>query len=92
MLASARQATISHLWPVRPPVAAAFVCWLPTLLPAVAAISIHLRTHFSACTHLRLTCATPCVNNSRPELVQRLENADLEMDNIFSWGSTAFLQ
>ncbi len=93
MLANARQATISHLWPVRPPVASAF--------GALAADALtRCRSHFDAFVDTLLRMHAPSTDVSdvvrqiipEQELVQRLENADLEMDNIFNWGSAAFFQ
>jgi hypothetical protein len=93
MLANARQATISHLWPVRPPVAAAFGALTADALT-------RYRSHFDAFvdTLLRMHAPSSDVSDAvrqiipEQELVQRLENADLEMDNIFNWGSAAFFQ
>jgi hypothetical protein len=93
MLAGRTQATISHLWPVRPFVAAAFGALLAHGLPrkdgffpAYAAALESLRDSTDS--------VTEAVRNAVPgaDLVERLSSTDLQTENIFHWGSPAFFQ
>ena len=93
MLAGRSQATISHLWPVRPLVAAAF----GTLLASSIARGLGYFQAFAAALaalHRPSAQVATAVREAVPgaELVDRLEATDLETENIFHWGSPAFFQ
>jgi hypothetical protein len=93
MLSGRTQATISHLWPVRPLVAAAF--------GALLAGGIARRLEFFAAYEAALGLlrrpsadVAEAVREIAPEadLVERLAATDLQTENLFHWGSPAFLQ
>lgn len=92
-LARADQAVISHLWPVRPPVSAAFGTLLAGELTKRQGF---FQAYASALSLIRARSAdvTDSVRRLVPEqeLVMRLERTDLETGNIFNWGSAAYFQ
>lgn len=93
MLARRTQATISHLWPVRPLMAAAF----GTLLAGrLAQRMTSFEAYEAALQSIRAPSAdvTGAIREVVPGLglVDRLEATDLDSENIFNWGSPAFFQ
>ena len=93
LLASREQAVVSHLWPVRPLVAAAFGALLAGgivrghgFFPAYAAALAMLRNPSNAVTEAVRELAP----NS--DLVERLTATNLETENLFNWGSPVFFE
>lgn len=93
MLARKSQATISHLWPVRPLVAAAFGV---LLADGIAGGVGFFKAYEEALQAIRAPSGqvTAAVARIVPGagLIERLEATDLETDNIFHWGSAAFFE
>ena len=90
---NARQAAISHFWPVAPLVAGAFGVF-------VAAGLARGLSYFASFTaglqgiRMPLSDITRAVREIVPDqqFVQRLENADLPTTNIIHWGSPCFFE
>lgn len=88
MLANAKQATISHHWPVQPPMAGAF----GTLLAASIADDIEFFPAFQAALN-NLRCPLEEVIMSIRaripglEIVQRIQNSNTTTQSIFNFGS-----
>lgn len=93
MLAKQNQATISHHWPVRPPVAGAF----GTILAGYLVQNLGFFASFEATLSVLrapLVDVTRAVNALVPDLdmVQRIENSGDDTENILNWGSPCFYQ
>ncbi len=93
MLATARQASVSHLWPVNPLVASAFGVIMASALadgagfhPAFDAALAGIRAPIGD-----IVDAVRAVAPDQ-ELVARLENLDLDTTAILHWGSPCFFQ
>lgn len=93
MLAGRMQATISHLWPVRPLVAAAFGVFLADGLARGAGF---IQAYAAALGVLRgaSDVVVEAVRDVVPgtDLIERLAATDLQTENILHWGSPAFFQ
>mgnify|MGYP003386624482 CR=1 FL=1 len=93
MLASSRQATISHLWPVNPLIAAAFGVGLAKALADGAGLhaAFDRALAFIRAPIDQITEAVRAVAPDR-ELAARLENLDIETQAILHWGSPCFFE
>jgi hypothetical protein len=94
LLAGATQGTISHLWPVRPQVASVFGVLLSHYL--TDSDDGHFKAFAAALRAVRgpSRAITDSMRGLIPglPLMDRLEHADLDTDNIFNWGSACFFQ
>ncbi|HEX4694462.1 CHAT domain-containing protein [Sphingomonas sp.] len=93
VLASARQATVSHLWPVNPLVASAF----GVLMASALADGVGFHAAFDralAMIHAPIADIAAVVRAAAPgqEILARLENLDLDTSAILHWGSPCFFQ
>jgi hypothetical protein len=94
MLAQARQATISHLWPVNPLVASAFGVFLADALIRLGAYHSAFDAALGA-IGAPLSDIAAAVRRVAPDqqLADRLENASsLDSSPILHWGSPIFFQ
>jgi len=93
ILASARQATVSHLWPVNPLVASAFGILMAGALTTGAGFHVA----FDKALHgIRATMSgiSAAVRETVPglEIVVRLENLELDTERALQWGSPCFFE
>ena len=93
MLASSRQATISHLWPVNPLVASAFGVALADALARGEAFHAAFDRALGL-LHAPAGQIADAIRTIIPEheLIDRLHNLSLETENILHWGSPIFFQ
>lgn len=90
MITSARQATVSHLWPVEPRVASAF----GVLLAGNLALGMtFFESYCQTLDQIRASWRTTAdhVTSVAPgELADRINNCEHDMSNILNWGSPMF--
>lgn len=93
MLARSEQATVSHLWPVEPRMAAAFgvllaneLCQSGDFFRAFERTLSLIRQPWARII-LQVRDLVPSA-----EIVSRLENTNQDTENIFHWGSPCFFQ
>ena len=93
MLASARQATVSHLWPVNPLVASAFGVLMVSALVEGAGFHAAFDRALAA-IRAPVGNIAAAVGAAAPgqDLVARLNNLDLNTSSILHWGSPCFFQ
>lgn len=93
MLASARQATVSHLWPVNPLVASAFGVLMASAIVGGAGFHEAFDRALAA-IHAPIGDIAAAVGAAAPgqDLVARLDNLDLNTSTILHWGSPCFFQ
>jgi hypothetical protein len=93
MLASARQATVSHLWPVNPLVASAFGVLMATAIAGGAGFHEAFDRALAA-IYAPIGDIAAAVGAAAPgqDLVARLDNLDLNTSTILHWGSPCFFQ
>lgn len=93
ILASARQATVSHLWPVNPLVASAFGILMARALADGAGFHAAFDKALGA-IRAPIGDITAAVRGSAPgqEIVARLENLQLDTERVLHWGSPCFFE
>jgi hypothetical protein len=93
MLADSRQATISHLWPVHPLVASAFGVGLADALAKGTGFHAGFDRALGL-IHAPVGAIADAVRAIIPdqELVSRLDNVNLDTENVLHWGSPCFFQ
>lgn len=93
MLASARQATVSHLWPVNPLVASAFGVLMASALAGGAGFHAAFDRALAA-IRAPVGDIAAAVGDAAAgqDLVARLDNLDLNTSTILHWGSPSFFQ
>lgn len=93
ILASARQATVSHLWPVNPLVASAFGVLMARALADGAGFHAAFERALGG-IRAPLGCISAEVRAAAPgqEIVARLENLELDTELVLHWGSPCFFE
>lgn len=93
MLASQHQATLSHLWPVEPRVAAAFGVLLATeLAQSRDDFFGAFKAAINAFREPWAAIVERIAKQYEGDLVDRLRNCEHDMRNIFHWGSPCFFE
>lgn len=93
MLATAQQASISHLWPVDPKVASAFGLFLAVALTNRE--NTFIEAFSDALNSLRAPwgeVVQELAEVSQNDIIERLRNTDIDSENILHWGSPCFFQ
>ena len=93
MLASARQATVSHLWPVNPLVASAFGVLMASALADGAGFHAAFDRALAA-IHGPNDAISAAVRAAAPgqQIVARLENLELDTESVLHWGSPCLFE
>lgn len=93
MLASARQATVSHLWPVNPLVASAFGVLMSAAMVDGASFHAAFDRALGA-IRAPIGDIADAVRVAAPgqAVVTRLENLKLDTESVLHWGSPCFFQ
>lgn len=93
MLAGARQATVSHLWPVNPIMASAFGLLLANALAEGAGFHAAFDKALAA-IRAPIGEIAATVSSAAPghKIVTRIENLGLATDQILHWGSPCFFE
>lgn len=93
ILASARQATVSHLWPVNPLVASAFGILMASALADGAGFHVAFDKALSGIrAPIGGISAAVCAAAPGQEIVARLKNLELDTERVLHWGSPCFFE